>query len=51
MEYMPESKANGRVTLTETDGGFRFVRQLRDKAEEHRLTEVLQKETGEGSVI
>ena len=51
LEYMPESKTNGRVTLTEVDNGFRFVRQLRNRDEERRLTEVLQQETGEGSVI
>ncbi len=51
LEYAPESKANGRVTLTETEDGFRFVRQLRNRDEERRLTEVLKRETGEGSVI
>jgi superfamily II DNA or RNA helicase len=51
LEYAPESKTNGRVTLSETDDGFRFVRQLRNKGEEHRLTEVLTELTGEGSVI
>lgn len=51
LKYAPESKSNGRVTLTETEDGFRFVRQLRNKDEERRLEEVLKKETGEGSVI
>ena len=51
LEYAPDSKMNGRVTLTETDGSFRFVRQLRDKAGEHRLKEALNDVTGEGSII
>lgn len=45
LEYTPESKTNGRVTLTETDDGFCFVRQLRDKDEERRLVEVLKAAT------
>ena len=40
-EYAADNKINGRVTLTEADDSFRFVHQLRDKAEEQRLTEVL----------
>ena len=51
LEYAPDSKANGRVTLTEIEDGFRFVRQLRNKDEERRLAEVLQAMTGEGNVI
>lgn len=51
LEYTPESKTNGRVTLTETDDGFRFVRQLRDRIEEQRLTEVLSAVTGKGTAI
>ena len=51
LEYAPDSKTNGRVTLTETEGGFRFVRQLRNRDEEHRLVEVLQEVTGEGNII
>ena len=46
LEYAADNKANGRVTLTEADDSFRFVRQLRDKAEEQRLGEVLRKATG-----
>ena len=46
LEYAADNKANGRVTLTEADDSFRFVRQLRDKAEEQRLREVLRKATG-----
>ena len=45
-EYAADNKTNGRVTLTEEDDSFRFVRQLRDKDEEQRLTEVLRKATG-----
>ena len=45
-EYAADNKINGRVTLTEADDSFRFVRQLRDKAEEQRLMEVLRKATG-----
>ena len=51
LEYAPDSKTNGRVTLTETEDGFRFVRQLRNRDEEHRLTEVLKEVTGEGNII
>ena len=51
LEYAADNKAGGRVTLTEADDSFRFVRQLRDKAEEQRLTEVLRKMTGGGTVI
>ena len=51
LEYAADNKANGRVTLTEADDSFRFVRQLRDKAEEQRLTEVLREVTGAGTVI
>ena len=51
LEYAPDSKTNGRVTLTETEDGFRFVRQLRNRDEEHRLVEVLQEVTGEGNII
>ena len=46
LEYAADNKANGRVTLTEADDSFRFVRQLRDKAEEQRWREVLRKATG-----
>ena len=51
LEYTPDSKTNGRVTLTEdSDGSFQFVRQLRDKAEEQRLTEVLKDTSGATTV-
>jgi superfamily II DNA or RNA helicase len=41
-DYLPESTANGKVTLTATDdGGFRFTRQLRDrKQEKHFITKL-----------
>ncbi len=41
-DYLPESTANGKVTLTATDdGGFRFTRQLRDrKREKHYLNKL-----------
>ena len=51
LEYAADNKTNGRVTLTETDDSFRFVRQLRDKAEEQRMTEVLNGVTSAGTVI
>ncbi len=51
LEYAADNKAGGRVTLTEADDSFRFVRQLRDKAEEQRLKEVLRVMTGGGAVI
>ncbi len=51
LEYAADNKSNGRVTLTEEDDSFRFVRQLRDKAEEQRLTEVLREVTGAETVI
>ena len=51
LEYTPDSKINGRVTLTETEDGFRFVRQLRNRDEEHRLAEVLQEVTRERNII
>ena len=50
LQYAADNKANGRVTLTEADDSFRFVRQLRDKAEERRLTEVLREVTGAETV-
>ncbi len=51
MEYAADNKVNGRVTLTEAGDSFRFVRQLRDKVEEQRLTEVLKEVTGAETVI
>ena len=41
LEYAADDKTNGRVTLTEEDDSFRFVRQLRDKDEEKRLRDLL----------
>ena len=41
-EYTPASKTNGRVTLREEDGRFRFVRQLRDKQQEQHFVQLLQ---------
>ena len=49
LEYAPDSKTNGRVTLTETEDGFRFVRQLRNRDEEQRLAGVLQEVTGKAT--
>lgn len=43
MEYSPDSRQNGRVTLTEKDGNFCFIRQLRDKQKEQELTKLLGK--------
>ena len=41
-EYAPDSKSNGRVTLTATDdGGFRFTRQMRDREKERQYMKVL----------
>ncbi len=51
MQYAADNKTNGRVTLTEADDSFRFVRQLRDKVEERRLTEVLREMTGAEPVV
>lgn len=52
LSYTPESKSNGRVTLTETADGFRFVRQLRRHDEECRMAEVLREVTGmDGSIV
>ena len=51
LEYAADNKMNGRVTLTEADDSFRFVRQLRDKAEEKRLRDLLNEVTGAGTVI
>ena len=39
--YLLGSKNNGRVTLTEENGSFRFIRQLRDKRMEQEQTEML----------
>lgn len=49
LEYAPDSKTNGRVTLTKTEDGFRFVRQLRNRDEEQRLAGVLQEVTGKAT--
>ena len=51
LEYAADNKTNGRVTLTETDDSFRFVRQLRDKDEEQRLKDLQNEVTGAGTVI
>ncbi len=51
LEYAADNKTNGRVTLTEADDSFRFVRQLRDRAEERRLTELLRDVTGAETVV
>ena len=41
LEYTPDSKANGRVTLTEEQDSFRFIRQMRDKTAERHFIERL----------
>ena len=51
LEYAADNKLGGRVTLTEEDDSFRFVRQLRDKEEEKRLKDLLNEVTGAGTVI
>ena len=51
LEYAADNNTNGRVTLTEEDDSFRFVRQLRDKDEEKRLRDLLNEMTGAGTVI
>lgn len=41
-DYAPDSKANGRVTLTATDdGGYRFTRQMRDREKEQHYARKL----------
>jgi superfamily II DNA or RNA helicase len=40
-EYTFTNKTLGRVTLQQAGDGFRFIRQLRDKAEEQQKTELL----------
>ena len=40
-EYTLDSKTNGRVTLIEEDGSFRFIRQLRNKQMEQEQMELL----------
>ena len=50
MEYTPDSKRNGRVTLTEEQDSFRFVRQMRDKAAEGRWAALLKRLTGAETV-
>ena len=40
-EYAPESKLKGRVTLTDDDGTFRFVRYMRDRQRETQLADDL----------
>jgi len=49
LEYAADDRLNGRVTLTETADSFQFVRQMRDKAAEQRLTEKLKQLTGAGT--
>ena len=51
LEYAADNKINGRVTLMEEDGSFRFVRQLRNKDEEKRLRDLLNEVTGAGTII
>ena len=42
-DYSPESRNNGRVTLTEENGSFRFIRQLRDKQIEQEQADMLRR--------
>lgn len=44
-DYAPDSPRRGRVTLSEDDEGFRFVRQLRDNSREEYFMDVL-RQTG-----
>ena len=46
MEYTPDSKSNGRVTLTEEQDGFRFIRQLRNRQQECAMLEMLRQAAG-----
>lgn len=46
LEYTIENKTNGRVTLTEEQDGFRFIRQMRNKATEQQMAEILKGVTG-----
>ncbi len=50
LEYAANDRLNGRVTLTETADSFQFVRQMRDKAAEQRLTETLKQLTGADTI-
>ena len=45
IDYQPDSTTKGRVTLTETDDTFCFVRQLRNVEQEQHLMEML-RQTG-----
>ena len=51
LEYTADNQSNGRVTLTETDSSFRFVRQLRNRPVEQQITEKLKALTGAGPVV
>lgn len=44
-EYATASKTNGRVTLAEEEGSFRFIRQLRNKQQEQAQLERLKQLT------
>lgn len=51
-EYSPDSKSNGRVTLSATDdGGFRFTRQMRDRKKERQYIQVLAEYTTTGTLL
>lgn len=41
-EYSPNDRSRGRVTLTEADGTFQFVRQLRNRQVENETIRLLQ---------
>lgn len=51
LEYTPDSTSNGKVTLTEEQGCFRFVRQLRNRFAEQQLTEILKNVSGAGTTM
>ena len=37
IDYTPDSTSNGRVMLKEVEGGYKFIRQLRDKEQERLM--------------
>ena len=50
-EYAPDSKSNGRVTLSATDDGFRFTRQMRDREKERQYIQLLAEYTTTGTLM
>lgn len=49
--YTSDSKSNGRVTLTDKDGDFCFVRQMRDRQREQAILDILMQQAGAGPII